>query len=60
MNLGELGNTVCVLHKLVLAQQGAIVAQRVVLDSIIRTLASLPDFLLIVSETVNSLEPHVK
>lgn len=60
MNLEELENTVRALHKLVLAQQGAIAAQRVVIDSIVSTLAPLPDFLVIVSETVTSLEPHAR
>lgn len=60
MNLEELENTVRALHKLVLAQQGAIVAQRVALDSVVSALAPLPQFLGVVNETLTNLEPHAK
>lgn len=60
MNREELEDAVRGLHKLALAQQGAIAAQRVVVDSIVSALAGLPHFLEIVNETLTSLEPHAR
>jgi hypothetical protein len=57
MDHAELEDTVRALHKLVMAQQGVITAQRVMLDSVISALSGLPTFTEVVNETLTALEP---
>lgn len=48
------------LNKLVMAQQGAMAAQRVMIDSIVSALAGLPAFVELVSENLTALKPHIR
>lgn len=48
------------LYKLVMAQQGTIEAQRVMIDSVVSALNGLPTFLEVENETLTALEPHVR
>lgn len=60
MDQNQLEGFVFTLHKLVMAQQGTIEAQRVMIDSVVSALSGLPTFLEVVNETLTALEPHVR
>lgn len=56
----ELEELVRALTKLVAVQQGAIAAQRVMIDSVVSALSGLPTFTEVVNQTLTALEPHVR
>jgi hypothetical protein len=60
MNHAELEELVLALTKLVQVQQGAMSAQRVMLDSVVSALSGLPTFVEVVNQTLTALEPHVR
>jgi hypothetical protein len=60
MDNAQLGEVVVALHKLVMAQQGTIAAQRVMIDSVVSALSGLPTFSEVVNETLTALEPHAR
>jgi hypothetical protein len=60
MNQSEMEELVRALHQLVAVQQGAMAAQRVMLDSVVSALSGMPTFLAVVNETLTALEPHVR
>ena len=60
MNRPELEELVSALTKLVAVQQGALAAQRVMIDSVVSALSGLPTFVEVVNETLTALEPHVR
>jgi hypothetical protein len=60
MNNAQLEEIVVSLHKLLMAQQGTIAAQRVMIDSVVSALSGLPTFTEVVNETLTALEPHAR
>ena len=60
MDKDQLQEVVFALQKLVMAQQGTIAAQRVMIDSVVSALSGLPTFLEAVNETLTALEPHAR